>query len=340
MKLPGIYLLLIPALVSVSGCSDSDHPGSEQVPIELRASDGGEVVTKTESTTIEKEFSTTVFATKRDGDYTNLSASDTDNEWIKDATVTTAGAVSFTDNPVYPKNGDWIYLVAVAPKIEATSSSYDGTDNTDATVTYTLDGKTDLLYASQIQGNRWDGSRFSNNTDQSVKPLDYTHLLTQLKFKAKKVTAGLTVNVKKITVGSVKNTAKLALATGTATFSGSENLSLSFGSDDGDGTEISGTKDTDVTVLEGALLLPPLGKDDAAYTLTVETSVGTFKDVPIVFSDGSSGSGSGSGSDNQLKQGVSHDITLEISDRELEVLSVTVAEWTSVPQGGELDLIN
>ncbi|MCD8270447.1 MAG: fimbrillin family protein [Parabacteroides sp.] len=289
------------------------------------------MVTKTESTTIEKEFSTTVFATKRDDDYTNLSASGTDNEWIKDATVTTAGAVTFTDNPVYPKNGDWIYLVAVAPKI-ASAASYNGTD---ATVTYTLDGKTDLLYASQIQGNRWDGSRFSNNTDQSVEPLEYAHLLTQLKFKAKKVTAGLTVNVKKITVGSVKNTAKLVLATGTATFDGNADLSLSFGGDDSDGTAISGTKETDATVLEGALLLPPLGQDDAAYTLIVETSVGTFKDVPIEFSNGS-----GSGSDNQLKQGVSHDITLEISDRELEVLSVTVAEWTSIPQGGELDLIN
>lgn len=56
-----------------------------------------------------------------------------------------------------------------------------------------LTGQTDLMYASQIFGNRWDGSRFSN-TDGTGTPLTYKHLLTQLTFKAmKKVTGGLSV---------------------------------------------------------------------------------------------------------------------------------------------------
>ena len=41
------------------------------------------------------------------------------------------------------------------------------------------------MYASQISGNRWDGSRFVN-TDGSGTPLTYKHLLTQLTFKAMK----------------------------------------------------------------------------------------------------------------------------------------------------------
>ena len=81
------------------------------------------------------------------------------------------------------------------------------------------------MYASQISGNRWDGSRFSN-TDGTGTPLTYKHLLTQLTFKAmKKVTGGLSVKVKKITV-TVTNSVTLALTNGETSFSGSGELSL------------------------------------------------------------------------------------------------------------------
>ncbi|WP_455640299.1 fimbrillin family protein [Parabacteroides sp.] len=324
MKLQGIYLLLVPALLSVSSCSDSDHSEPEQVPIELHASGEEVVVTKADPAEVKEAFSTTVFATRRAGVYTGLTTTDTNNEWMKDADVAVGGTVSLPDALFYPKYGEWIYLVAVAPKIEASSSSYNSADGT---VTYTLDGKTDLLYAKQIQGNRWEGSRFSNTDNTKDKPLVYTHLLTQLKFKAKKVTDGLTVKVKKITVSNVNTSVTFPLASGEATFSTSGSLSLSFGDD---GAEVSGT--LSATDLDGVLLLPPLAAGTSAYQLTVETSVGTFENLPINFGN--------DGNANTLKQGVSHDITLEISDRELEILSVTVAEWAPVPQDGELDLVN
>ena len=228
VKRQNIYLLLATALLSVSGCSSPEESGLESVPIELRASEAGEVETKADGNGIDKEFDTRIFASKRDGDYTKLTTPATDDEWYADTKVTTNGSISLSDNPVYPQYGDWLYLVAVAPK--PTSYADAGT------VGYTLDGQTDILYAEQIQGNRWDGSRFSNNTDKTVTPLEYTHQLTQLKFKAKKAAdKGLTVKVKSITVKAVTSAMTLTLKDGNATFSGSTDLALTLA---GGGTEI------------------------------------------------------------------------------------------------------
>lgn len=323
MKLQSIYLLLVPALLSVSSCSDSEQSGFEQVPIELRASGNGEVTTKAYQT-IEQSFETTIFASKRNGDFTGISTAD--NEWQKDATVETSGSVSLPDNPTYPQNGDWIYLVAVSPK----ASSPSGYDSSNGTVSYTLTGQTDLMYAPQIKGNRWDGSRFSSNTDPTKDtPLEYAHLLTQLKFKAQKVaTGGLTVKVQSITV-KAKNTVSVNLSSGETTFTGND-ADLTLTPAPG-GTEISGTTATNL----GNLLLPPLSTTEA-YKLTVETSIGTFSDLDISFKSVSGGEGSGN---DHFAKGHSYEITLNIGDRELEIISVTVAPWTTVKQEGDLELI-
>lgn len=322
MKLQSIYLLLVPALLSVSSCSDSEHSGFEQVPIELRASGNGEVIAKADYQAITESFETTIFASKREGIYTGIPTTNADpDEWQKDATVKEGGSVSLPDNPTYPENGDWIYLVAVAPK----TSTY----NTSAgSVSYTLTGQTDLMYAKQIQGNRWEGSRFSNTDNAKDKPLEYAHLLTQLKFKAQKITAdGLPVKVQKITVKG-KKTVNLNLATGELIFSGSdEDLALTLA---GGGAEITETTATDPM---GCLLLPPL--TSGAYKLTVETSIGTFENLDITFeSVGNNPSGS-----NHFAAGHSYEITLNIGDRELEILSITVAQWTTVKQDGDLELV-
>ncbi len=331
VKRQNIYLLLATALLSVSGCSSPEESGLESVPIELRASEAGEVETKADGNGIDKEFDTRIFASKRDGDYTKLTTPATDDEWYADTKVTTNGSISLSDNPVYPQYGDWLYLVAVAPK--PTSYADAGT------VGYTLDGQTDILYAEQIQGNRWDGSRFSNNTDKTVTPLEYTHQLTQLKFKAKKAAdKGLTVKVKSITVKAVTSAMTLTLKDGNATFSGSTDLALTLA---GDGTEIKSATATEL----GVLLLPP-STSDKAYQVTVDTSVGKFEDLSIDFSSssnsssssGSNGSsGSGSASGDHFAKGHSYEVTLNISDKELEILSVTVASWSSEDKG-DLDL--
>lgn len=320
MKLQGIYLLLVPALLSVSSCSDPEHSGFEQVPIELRASGNGEVITKADPI-IANAFPTTIFASKRDGIYTGI-PSDAD-EWQKNSTVQTDGSVSLPDNPSYPKNGDWIYLVAVSPEV----ASSNNTDN--GTVTYTLDGQTDLMYAKQIKGNRWDGSRFSSNTDNKKDtPLEYVHQLTQLVFKAQKAAAGgLTVKVNSIAIKSKKGVS-ITLSSGETTFSGTdEEVTLTLPSG---GTDISATTPVDL----GCLLLPPL--ETGAYKLTAETSIGTFKDLNISFE--SAGGNEGNTGSNQFARGHSYVITLNIGDRELGILSVTAAQWTTVEQNGNGDL--
>ncbi|RKU62329.1 hypothetical protein DWW91_26445 [Parabacteroides sp. AF17-3] len=309
MKRQRIYLLLFPALLLVSGCSDSDCSEPEQVPIELHAQGNATVETKADQT-ITEAFATTVFASMRSGDYTGLTSPVNAKEWKIDTEVQTNGTVPLSGNPTYPENGDWLYLIAVAPQ----ASSYS--DN-DGKVTYTLTGQTDLMYASQISGSRWDGNHFV--------PLTYKHLLTQLTFKAmKKVTGGLSVKVKKITV-TTTNSVTLALTNGETSFSGSGELSLEL--PDG-GTEISGTT---ATPLSGSLLLPPLTGTSDAYKLTVETSIGTFKDLEITpQSDGGNLSFAG---------GTSHEITLNIGDKELGISSVTVSGWVPVIQNDDLNLV-
>lgn len=315
MKLQPAYLLWLPVSLLISGCSDTDGPlsGADPLPIELSASGEGLAAT----TKAAKEiipFNTTIFATTQESDYSNLSTTD---GWKRDAAVNKSGTVTFDGieaAPNYPRYGGWIYLVAVAPKVTAA----------DGKVSFTLpdNGQTDLMYAAQIQGNRWDGFRFSGNkVTANDKPLDYAHLLTQLKFVAKKKTAGgPEVKVKSITVNALKSVS-IDLATGKATFSNNSDMTLT---PTNAGTAIT-TSPTDL----GCLLLPPLAAD-AAYKLTVDTSVGKFEDLPITF---------GSSSGNPFTQGHSHEITLNIDDRELKILSVTVAEWTPVQQGDDLVLV-
>ena len=311
MKRQRIYLLLFPALLLVSGCSDSEQSEPEQVPIELHAQGDATVETKADADqAITKAFGTTVFASMRSGDYTGLTSPANAKEWKIDTEVQTNGTVPLSENPTYPENGDWLYLIAVAPK----ASSYS---ENDGKVTYTLTGQTDLMYASQISGNRWNGSHFV--------PLTYKHLLTQLTFKAKKIVSnGLTVKVNKITVTAM-NSVTLALTDGKTSFSGSGESSLELPDD---GTEISGTT---TTSLSGTLLLPPLTGTSNAYRLTVETSIGTFKDLEITAqSDGGNLSFAG---------GTSHEITLNIGDKELGISSVTVSEWIPVVKNDDLNLV-
>ena len=258
-------------------------------------------------------FGTTIFASTQSGVYTTLDAL---YEWKKEANVGKDGSVSFTDNskPSYPETGGWIYLVAVAPQAATI-------DQSKGTVTYTLSNTPqDILYAKEIRGSRWDNQRFSNNTNSANdKPLVYDHLLTQLKFKAKKVNnTAKSVKVTKISVKNVKNVLSVPLATGKPACSGSAQLDLT----PANGVEVSGT----LTAI-GSLLLPPL--ESGSYSITVETSIGIFSDVPITFDKSTL---------QPFQSGVSHEITLAISDASLEVVTVKVADWGDQTGGSDLPI--
>ena len=305
-------LLLFLALLPVTGCSDKmAQEESAPVPINLYAT-GKDLSSVTKATEI-VPFGTTIFASTQSGVYTTLDAL---YEWKKEANVGKDGSVSFTDNskPSYPETGGWIYLVAVAPQAATI-------DQSKGTVTYTLSNTPqDILYAKEIRGSRWDNQRFSGNTNSANdKPLVYDHLLTQLKFKAKKVNnTAKSVKVTKISVKNVKNVLSVPLATGKPVCSGSAQLDLT----PANGVEVSGT----LTAI-GSLLLPPL--ESGSYSITVETSIGIFSDVPITFDKSTL---------QPFQSGVSHEITLAISDASLEVVTVKVADWGDQTGGSDLPI--
>lgn len=334
-------LILLPAclclLSLLSGCTDNDDSAAteEIVPVRLFARGGAlEGVSDGSpddaSTRIEPgvAFTASVAFSSVEGEYASLDGP-CEGIWTADVAAPTSGSTEggviwrteggATAAPVYPRYGDYLYLVAYAP---AQSKPTDGT------VAYTLTGQEDLLYVKELQGNKRDGNRFSGNTQSaSDKPLVFNHLLTRLSFKARKKQAdGLTVKINKITVNGADTQATVPLATGIPTFStpvdGSTGLSLTPTG----GVDVAGTDNVEV----GSLMLPPVEKPDT-YTLTIETSVGNYNNVRIDY-------GNGTNASQLLRPGVSHEVVLNVGDHELSVLSVTVEPWKSVLVDGDLDI--
>jgi hypothetical protein len=323
--LPVGCLLGLAALSGLAaGCTDSDSgevPLTEEaIPVQLFARGGAlegsaaATVTRTESG---EAFKASVAFSSESGRYTPLNGK---NEGIWTADVDKSGVITWNTEggkaaPVYPPYGDYLYLVAWAP--EAVPK--------DGTVTYTLTGQEDLLYVNELQGCKWDGERFSNNTlKERDKPLTFNHLLTRIRFKAcKKKSGGLPVTILKVTVNEAKAQAIVPLATGEPLFStpsdGTAGLSLT----PADGSnEVANTTPVEL----GSLMLPPLSENaETEYTLTVETSTGTYNNVKIIYGDAQPS--------DILKAGMSHVITLTLSDYTLSITSITVEPWKLVEAG-------
>ena len=157
--------------------------------------------------------------------------------------------------------------------------------------------------------------------------MEFSHLLTRLRLKAcKKQTGGLAVKITRVKVNEAENTVTLPLATGVPAFSGTKGLSLL----PGEGSAGKEVPADGTTITLGDLLLPPLTKGHT-YTLDVETSTGTYQDIPITFS--------GISTDGMFQAGVSHEVTLKLSDNELGILSVKVTPWELVSVDDDLDLV-
>ena len=249
------------------------------------------------------------------GDYGSLSEA---YEGAWDATVRTDGAMEWKAvaeaEPVFPPSGDWLYLTAFAPAAVPVSG----------VASFVLTGQTDLLYAAELRGNKWEGERFAGNRLKADRPLEFNHLLTQLCFKAcKGLTDGVAVSIRRITVNGALPCADLTLATGVPVFSATEEhpagLSLSLAEP---GTEVTGTAPVEI----GTIQVPPLHAG-GTYTLTVETSIGTFSGLTVNYVAG----------ENLLQAGMSHTVTLTISDHELGITSVTAQPWTTVTVDGDLE---
>lgn len=301
----------------VSGCTAAGDSllTEERVPVQLCARDGALSRDAAAGNLPEQEFEATVALSTVKGDYASLSEA---YEGTWDAIVRTNGTMEWKAaagaEPVYPPSGDWLYLTAFAPAAVPVSG----------VASFVLTGQTDLLYAAELRGNKWEGERFAGNRLKADRPLEFSHLLTQLCFKAcKGLTDGVAVSIRRITVNGALPCADLTLATGVPVFSATEEhpagLSLSLA---GPGTEVTGT----VPVEIGTIQVPPL-QAGGTYTLTVETSIGTFSDLTVNYATG----------ENLLQAGMSHTVTLTIGDHELGITSVTVQPWTTVTADGNLE---
>lgn len=318
LNLSGLFAVLLLPVLS-SGCTNHDAlpDGDDRTPVQLCARGGvlEGAVTRTEP---KEAFTASVAFSLVSGEY----ASPVDKyEGIWTAAVNASGAITWKTEggvtaPVYPPYGEHLFLVAYAPEAIPASGR----------VTYDLTGQSDLLYASELQGDKWDGDRFSGNTQPAKdRPLVFNHLLTRLCFKAcKKQGDGPTVRITGITVNGTDTRAILTLATGETVFdTSSGDRCLTFTPENG-GTDITGIAATTV----GSLMLPPASAP-ASYTLTVQTSMGTYENVSISYENISDS--------NLLQAGYSHDITLTIADHELAVTSVGVEPWMLV-DAGDLDI--
>lgn len=175
--LPGVFL---------AGCSDADRSslmGEEEVPVELSALEG-DVSSRAAVSAGSKpqaEFEAAMVFSRTEGDYTTPVVAAEEGVWK--GTVGINGEVSWGNAgkaaPIYPRWGAWLYLVSYAPYAEPDkAASGSGTGTYAGTVSFVLTGQTDLLYASQIQGNRWADGHFPS--------LVFDHQLTQLSFKRRR----------------------------------------------------------------------------------------------------------------------------------------------------------
>lgn len=200
----------------LTACSQEDKLlPVDSVPLELHAAGDALPDASTRADNLpENAFDATVVLTTRQGGYSGFAGN---YEGYRDVTVGTDGSVTWklsnSDKaPEYPETGDWLYLVGVSPVAVPSGGN----------VFYTLTGSEDLLYAKEQCGNRWDGDRFSANTDpMRDKPMEFNHLLARLQFKArKKMAGGQAVTVTGLKVNEAKPQVILPLATGIPAFEG------------------------------------------------------------------------------------------------------------------------
>lgn len=292
----------------------ADDPASEEkVPVALHA---GQL---TKAAIGEGEaFDPLLLCSAVSGNYTVT-------EWQKETSVATDGNVAYTDEiPYYPHLGDYIYVIGIYPS--------DGSV-ADGKVTYLPDGQTDLMYASELAGNRWDGFRMYGNSDPSKdKQLQFGHLLTQLQFAAIR-TADELIGRKEFRILSIriKNVPGQAVVKLGTVESEDERTGWSQSvvvqpvlykdsSDDAKNKLIT-SSDPEKPDQIGWVLLPP----GAFYLADIETTVGNFSDIRIRPDEG------------PFIRGLAHEVVLVLNDKGLSVIGVRQEDWTDA-EGGEIEM--
>ncbi|WP_455637426.1 fimbrillin family protein [Parabacteroides sp.] len=256
----------------------------------------------------------------KENDYTSIA-------WKREVTVATDGTVVYPDaTPLYPHYGAFVYLTGLHPIPANAGRIVKGL------VTWTLDGTTDLMYAPQLAGNRWDGFRIHGNTDPKLdKTLEFNHQLTQLRFCA--VRKANTVESNEFRVTRITLKAVPAKASFTVAGVAEKDLAVDF-TEPGDlaavlymdkanpsKTVLVTSTDADNPDAVGYVLLPAAAK----YTADIETTLGTFLSREVKSADG------------PFTKGYANQITLHLSEDGLSITGVQLEDWTD-EDGGEVNV--
>lgn len=216
-----------------------------------------------------------------------------------------AGVLSFSAPRYYPGDAEKLYFYAYSP---VSAGGYAvGTAGAAPTVTWTIDGQQDIMWAKEVTGL---GKASAGAQPQPA--FTFTHRCKQVRFFVKRdrnFPAGDALTSLKIT--GAKTTAVLDLNTGDAVFGGSGEIPVFDGS---------------MTMTETAAQAGDAVMFEPGQTFTVEAAAGgaVFSGVRITLSGDDAG-----------QAGKNYKVTLTFHREEITASATVVAEWKD---GGETDM--
>lgn len=132
------------------------------------------------------------------------------------------GKLNFTNTQYYPADAEKLYFYAYSP----VSTGYTaGTASGAPTVTWTIDGQQDILWAKADGGI----GKVSAGTTQPQPEFTFRHLLKQVRFKLVKGEGfGDGIYASSVKITNCRTQASLNLITGALTFTGNADQSIGF----------------------------------------------------------------------------------------------------------------
>lgn len=299
----------------LTGCVSGDPLSidEEEIPVVLHAGSGG----GTKAIVNEGDaFAPLLLCSAVAGDYSAP-------EWQQTVSVDTDGGVVYPGAvPLYPRYGAYIHIIGIYPAHAVVANGE---------AVFRADGQTDLMYAPELMGNRWDGLRIYGNSDSSKdRPLRFGHLLSQLQLTAVRTAADL-ADKKQFRIQSIrlKNIPGQAAVRLGMVEEGAERVTwsdpgirepvLTKDPADPEKNNLIDSTDPEQPDEVGWILLPPA----EYYEADITTTVGDFNNILIRPDEGAFGGG------------LAHKVILILNDRSLSVLGVTMEDWTDT-DGGEI----
>lgn len=315
MKALVFSMLAIASMVACTSESDPINEVDNEKPVEIKMTAGIlDIQTKTSGVVdgLKKEITDVVFVKQEGGE---AAITDWTKATEKDkftASISTEGAVTFPTKPYYPTDGaKFAHMVGYHPATKSTLQ--------DGTITYTIDGNNDIMYASEIKG-----TKAINQGETKTLKASFNHKLAQLKIKyygdVAAVAAWGTITSIKVKEASTNLILDLLNGNLTAAESSPTGIELQH---DGSYPAIS---TAELAPSDGgyALVLPK----NSAYNLTI-TAGAVTRDVKINIP---AGTGESTRPIDNTLAGEAYTVTLQFKASEIGA-TAEVGEWTNVSGG-------